>query len=109
MKALRFKPFSKEQLIEGLREKLPYRKITANFGAVQVRTSGFTLTGSIGLKLKPERGTITMTNGLDMVVILLFFFLPLGIYVLARSRRIKALEAEVVAALNELLEPAGQE
>ncbi|MGO1245157.1 hypothetical protein [Sphingobacterium sp. JB170] len=108
MKVLRFKPFSKGQLIEGLREKLPDRKITANFGAIQVRTSGFTLTGSIGLKIKPERGMITMTNGRDMVVILLFLFLPLGIYVLARSRRIKALEAEVIAGLNELLKPDDQ-
>lgn len=105
MQKLRFKPFSKEQLVEGLKAKLPHRIITTNFGALQVRTGGFTVTGNIGLRLKPEQGTVMTSNSLDMVIILLLFCLPLGIYVLAKRGKIKALEAEVVAALKELLEP----
>ncbi|MGV3761183.1 hypothetical protein [Parapedobacter sp.] len=105
MQTLRFKPFSKEHLVEGIRAKLPHRRITTNFGALQVRTSGFTVTGNIGLRLKPEKGTITTSSGLDTGFILLLFCLPLGIYVLAKRRKIKALEDEVVAALMELLDP----
>ena len=106
MQTLHFKPFSKEELVEGLYRKFPHRKVQTNLGTVQVRTSGFTVTGNVGLKLNPEKGTITTNTTADMAFVYLFFMLPLGIYILAKKSKTKALEDEVVAGLKEILEPA---
>ena len=105
MQTLHFKPFSKEKLIEGLYKQFPHRKVQTNLGTVQVRTSGFTITGNVGLKLNPKKGTITTNTTADMVFVYLFFMLPLGIYILAKKSKTKALEAEVIAGLKEILEP----
>lgn len=108
MQTLLVKPFSKEKLIDDLRRKFPHRKIQTNLGTVQVRTSGFTITGNVQLKLKPKQGAITTNTSADMVFLYLFLFLPLGIYMLAKKEKTKALEDEVVAGLKEILEPIDQ-
>lgn len=105
MQTLHFKPFSKEKLIEGLYRQFQHRKVQTNLGTVQVRTSGFTVTGNVALKLKPEKGIITTNTSADMAFVYLFFCLPLGIYILAKKSKTKALEAEVVAGLKAILEP----
>jgi|GEM_PF-1352452 len=106
MQTLHVKPFSKEKLIEGLYRQFPHRKVQTNLGTVQVRTSGFTVTGNVALKLNPAKGTITTNTSADMAFVYLFFCLPLGIYILAKKSKTKALEEEVVAGLKEILEPA---
>lgn len=74
-------------------------------GTLQVRTSGFTITGNVAIKCKPEQGKITTSTNLDMAFVYLFFMLPLGIYILAKQARTKQFESEVVAGLKQLLEP----
>ena len=105
MQNLQFKPFSKEELIIGLQKKFPQYKIQTNMGTLQVRTSGFTITGNVQIKHNPKTGKITTSTNLDMVVVYLFTLLPLGIYILAKKENAKRLENEVVEGLKELLEP----
>ena len=105
MQQLQFKPFSKEALIEGVRQKFPHYKVQTGMGSLQVRTSGFTVTGNVAIKCKPASGKITISTNLDMVFVYLFLMLPLAIYMLAKQGRTKRLESEVVAGLKELLEP----
>lgn len=106
MQTLHFKPFSKEQLMEGLYKKFPHRKIQTNLGTLQVRTSGFTLSGNVVLNINPGKGIITTKTNLDMLVVYLLFLLPIGIYMLAKKDKTVALEREVVAGLKEILDPA---
>ncbi len=105
MQQLQFKPFSKEALIAGLQQQFPQYKIQMGMGTLQVRTSGFTITGNVAIKCKPASGKITTSTNLDMVFVYLFLMLPLGIYILAKQGRTKRLESEVVAGLKQLLEP----
>jgi len=59
MQKLTFKPFEKAQLIESLKENFPKYKIQNSFGTLQVRTSGFTATGNVKLKVNAKKGTVT--------------------------------------------------
>ena len=108
MQTLHVKPFSKEKLIEELYSKFAHRKVQTNFGTVQVRTSGFTITGNVALKLNPEKGIITTRTSADTVFVYLIFCLPLFIYILAKKSKTKALEDEVMAGLKDILEPVDQ-
>lgn len=65
MQNLNVKPFSKNDLVEGLRKKFPQYKIQTSFGALQVRTSGFTLTGNVKIDAFSESGKIKTTTQLD--------------------------------------------
>ncbi len=105
MQQLQFKPFSKEMLIEGLRKKFPQYKIQTSMGTLQVRTSGFTITGNVQLKNNPKTGQVTTSTNLDMAFVYLFVMLPLGIYILAKKENTKRLENEVIQGLKEILEP----
>lgn len=106
MQTLQFKPFSKEALIKALEQKFPHRKIQTSFGALQVRTSGFTITGNVVLKTNPEKGTITTQTNVDNMFLFLLLSLPIGIYILAKKEKTVALENEVIAGLKAILEPA---
>lgn len=107
MQNLIFKPFTKAALIEGLHKQFPQYKIQTGFGTLQVRTKGFTLTGNVQVKSDPGKGKITTQTNLDMAFVLLIFCFPVGIYVLTKKEKIKQIEAEVVAGLKRILEPAG--
>lgn len=102
MQNLNVEPFSKNDLVEGLRRKFPQYKIQTSFGALQVRTSGFTLTGNVKIDTKPETGKITTTTQLDSMPFLIIMF-PIGIYVWAKKQKIKNLENEVLEGIKEIL------
>lgn len=107
MQSLQFKPFSKEQLVEGLRKTFPQYKIQTSLGALQVRTSGFTITGNVLIKNDPKTGKVTTQTNLDMAIPYLFVLPPIGIYIFMKKDKAKKLEAEVVEGLNRILEPVG--
>ena len=102
MQNLNVKPFSKNDLVEGLRKKFPQYKIQTSFGALQVRTSGFTLTGNVKIDAFPESGKIKTTTQLDSGVFLIFMF-PIGLYVWAKKQKIKNLENEVLEGISTIL------
>lgn len=105
MQKLQFKPFDRNHLIEELKKAFPNHKIQTGFGGFQVRTSGFTVTGNVNLQTNAQKGTIATRTNLDMAVVFLFMLPPVGIYVLLKKEKQKAMEKEVVAKLNEILEP----
>ncbi len=102
MQNLNVKPFSKNDLVEGLRKKFPQYKIQTSFGALQVRKSGFTLTGNVKIDTWPETGRITTTTQLDSMPFLIIMF-PIGIYVWAKKQKIKDLENEVLDGIRTIL------
>ncbi|MGO1245752.1 MAG: hypothetical protein ACTHYC_04465 [Sphingobacterium sp.] len=104
MHFLQFKPFSKHELIENLQKALPDYKIQNTFGTLQVRTSGFTVSGNVALKCDPSKGWIRTQTNYDYAYIYLFMMLPLGIYLLSRKQKTIALEQLVIAKLHDLLE-----
>lgn len=105
MEKLTFKPFSKAVLIDALREKFPHLKVQHHFGVVQLRTSGFTVTGNVGLILHPKKGRITVNSSADKIFLYMFIAFPIGVYALFKRKKARAMEKEVVAGLSEMLEP----
>ncbi|MGD1842459.1 MAG: hypothetical protein ACFB0B_16445 [Thermonemataceae bacterium] len=105
MQKLSFKPFERKILINKLKEAFPQYKIQDSLGNLQVRTSGFTVTGNVQLGLKPNKGEITTRTNLDMVWAYILFALPLGIYILSKKNKQLAFENEVAQQLREILEP----
>jgi len=105
MQQLSFKPFLKETLIVELQKMFPQYKIQTSLGTLQVRTSGFTVTGNVAIKCKPGAGEVTTSTNLDSAMIYLFFSLPLGVYILAKRGRTQQLENEVVEGIKQILEP----
>lgn len=102
MQRLNLKPFSKNELIEGLRKTFPQYKIQTSFGALQVRTSGFTLTGNVKIDTNPETGKITTQTQLDSKAFLILFF-PIGLYVMMKKEKIKRFENEVIEGIKKIL------
>lgn len=105
MQNLQFKPFDKDELTVKLKEAFPEYKVQTTFGNLQVRKSGFTITGNVALKITPEAGITRTQTNLDMALIFLLVSLPIGIYIYMKAEKTKALENEVVAKLKEILEP----
>ncbi|MDH6253872.1 hypothetical protein M2347_003599 [Chryseobacterium sp. H1D6B] len=103
MQILNLKPFSKQELIEGLKKTFPQYKIQTSFGALQVRTSGFTLTGNVKVDANPETGKISTKTQLDSGIFLILYF-PIGIYVMLKKEKIKRLENEVIEGIKKILE-----
>lgn len=106
MQNLQFKPFTKEQLVEGLRKTFPQYKIQTSMATLQVRTSGFTITGNVVIKNNPKTGKITTQTNHDMMMTYLFVLFPIGLYIYLKRDNAKRLEAEVVEGLKKILEPA---
>ncbi|ASW73463.1 hypothetical protein IQ37_15475 [Chryseobacterium piperi] len=104
MQSLQFKPFSKSELIEGLRNTFPKYKIQTSFGALQVRTSGFTITGNVKINAHPETGRVSTQTNNDMSMFYLIFSFPIAIYIMTKKEKIKQLENEVVEGLKKILE-----
>src|SRR5690606_25517729 len=104
MQFLQFKPFSKQELMEDLKRVLPGYKIQNTFGTLQVRTSGFTVSGNVALKCDPSKGWIRTQTNYDYAYVYLFMMLPLGIYLLNRKQKMIALENLVITKLHDLLE-----
>lgn len=102
MQRLNLKPFSKNELIEGLKKTFPQYKIQTSFGALQVRTSGFTLTGNVKIDTNPETGKITTQTQLDSKPFLILFF-PIGLYVMMKKEKIKRFENEVIEGIKKIL------
>jgi hypothetical protein len=102
MQRLQLKPFSKTELIEGLKKTFPQYKIQTNFGSLQVRTSGFTLTGNVKINANPKTGKIATQTQLDSGFFLILYF-PIGIYVMMKKEKIKRLENEVVERIKKIL------
>lgn len=99
MQNFNVKPFTKNELIEELRKKFPQYKIQTSFGALQVRTSGFTLTGNVKIDTNPDTGKITTTTQLDSMPFLIIMF-PIGLYVLAKKQKIKDFENEIIEGIK---------
>lgn len=104
MRFLPFKPFSKEKLIEDLSVALPHHKIQHTFGTLQVRTSGFTISGNVVLKCNPKEGWIRTQTNYDHVLVYLIVMFPIGLYLLSKKRKALDLENLVVDKLSQLLE-----
>ncbi|MDQ0593854.1 hypothetical protein QFZ37_002223 [Chryseobacterium ginsenosidimutans] len=104
MQHLQFKPFSKGELIDGLKRTFPQYKIQTSFGALQVRTSGFTITGNVKINANPETGKISTQTNNDMSLFFLIFQFPIAMYIKAKKKKIKNLEDEVVEGLKKILE-----
>lgn len=102
MQHLQVRPFSKTELIEGLRKIFPKYKIQTSFGALQVRTSGFTLTGNVKIDAHPETGKIATQTQLDSTFFLIMFF-PIGLYVMMKKEKIRRLENEVIKGIKKIL------
>lgn len=105
MTNLNFKPFSKNELVEGLRKKFPQYKIQDSLGNLQVRTSGFTMTGNVQIINNPKKGTVTTRTNLDLMPAFLICLPPIGLYILSKKDKVKRLEAEVVEGIQSLLSP----
>jgi len=110
MTELQFKPFDKKMLIEQLQVQFPNYKIQKGFGGnaispLQVRTSGFTITGNVAIKTKPQKGIVKTQIPLDMGLLYWIFFPPLALYITLKRKKQKAMEEEVVEKLKKILNP----
>lgn len=104
MQNLSFKPFSKNEFIENLKKTFPQYKIQTGFGALQVRTSGFTLTGNVKLNTKPELGHVSTETASDSALLYLIFCFPIGVYMYMKKEKIKKLENEVIEGIKTILQ-----
>ncbi len=104
MQKLNFKPFKKAELIESLKEKFPQYKVQNTFGNLQVRTSGFTATGNVQVKVNAQKGTIKTQTNYDNIFIFMLVSFPIGIYIYIKKEKQKKMEQEVVSMLHNLLE-----
>lgn len=104
MQNFNFKPFSKPEFIEELRKAFPQYKIQTSLGALQVRTSGFTLTGNVKINANPETGKVRTETASDSAMLYLIFCFPIGIYMYAKKEKIKKLENEVAEGIKKILE-----
>ncbi|MBT2619340.1 MULTISPECIES: hypothetical protein [Chryseobacterium] len=109
MQSLLFSPFSKKEFIEDLRKTFPQYKIQTSFGALQVRTSGFTITGNVKINANPETGMVTTQTNNDMPIVYLIFQFPIAIYIRMKKDKIKRLEDEVVEGIKKILQPHPQD
>lgn len=103
MMKLNVEPFDKQLLIEGLKISFPNYKIQTTFGSLQVRTSGFTVTGNVKISAKHKKGKITTQTNYDMVSFFLLFFFPLGLYIFIKKEKQKKMEREVVNEIKKIL------
>ena len=103
MTTLNVQPFNKQDLIEGLQTSFPNYKIQENFGPIQVRTSGFTLTGNVKINAKQKEGKITTQTNYDMLVLFLLLLFPLGIYIYLKKEKQKQMELEVVHEIKKIV------
>lgn len=103
MQNLQFRPFSKKEFIEDLRKTFPQYKVQTSFGTLQVRTSGFTITGNVKINTNPETGMVSTQTNSDIPFFYLIFQFPIAIYIRMKKDKIKRLEDEVVAGINRIL------
>ena len=103
MTVLKFDSFDKHQLIEKLKTNFPDYKIQNSLGTLQVRTSGFTVTGNVKLDVKPKTGIIKTSTNYDMVAIFILCFFPMGIYIYLKKEKQKKMENEVIEGLKKIL------
>lgn len=103
MQHFQFQPFSKSEFIESLKKTFPQYKIQTGFGALQVRTSGFTLTGNVKITTNPEIGKVSTETCLDSAVLYLIFCFPIGIYMMVKKQKVKKFESEVIAGIKKIL------
>jgi len=108
MQQLHFKTFEKAQLITSLKENFSQYKIQNSLGTLQVRTSGFTLTGNVKLNVNATKGKIKTQTNYDMLILFLIISFPIGIYIYTKKEKQKAMENEVVNKLQEILVPVGK-
>jgi hypothetical protein len=104
MQDLQFKPFSKSELIDGLKKTFPQYKIQTSFGFLRVRTSGFTMTGNVQINYNPETGYVRTQTNNDMSTFFVIFYFPLAMYIKAKKEKIIHLENEVVEGIKKILE-----
>ncbi|ASK29400.1 hypothetical protein CEY12_04480 [Chryseobacterium sp. T16E-39] len=109
MQTLMFSPFSKDKFIEDLRRIFPQYKIQTSFGTLQVRTSGFTITGNVKINADPETGMVSTQTNSDIAMIYFIFNFPMAIYIRMKKDKIKRLEDEVVAGIKTILNPHHQD
>lgn len=102
MQNFNVKPFTKNEFIEELRKKFPQYKIQTSLGALQVRKSGFTLTGNVKIDTNPDTGKITTTTQLDSMPFLIIM-LPIGLYVWFKKQKIKDFEEEVIEGIKAMM------
>ncbi|WP_223607796.1 hypothetical protein [Chryseobacterium sp. OSA05B] len=103
MQHFQFQPFSKSEFIERLKKTFPQYKIQTGFGALQVRTSVFTLTGNVKITTNPEIGKVSTETCLDSAVLYLIFCFPVGIYMMMKKQKVKKFESEVIAGIKKIL------
>ncbi|MBK1896768.1 hypothetical protein [Chryseobacterium paridis] len=103
MQTLYFRPFSQTEFIEDLRKIFPQYKIQTSFGTLQVRTSGFTITGNVKINTNPGTGVVTTQTNSDIPMFYFIFSFPIAIYIRMKKDKIKRLEDEVVAGINRIL------
>jgi hypothetical protein len=103
MQHFQFKPFSKSEFIEQLKKTFPQYKIQTGFGALQVRTSGFTLTGNVKITTNPEIGKVSTETCLDSAVLYLIFCFPIGIYMMMKKQKVKKFESEIIEGMKKIL------
>lgn len=104
MQTLQFEPFLKSELIEGLKKTFPQYKIQTSFGMLQVRTSGFTITGNVRINATPETGKVSTQTNNDMSMFYFIFQLPIALYIRAKKEKIIRLENEVVEGIKQILD-----
>ncbi|KMQ67351.1 hypothetical protein ACM39_14475 [Chryseobacterium sp. FH2] len=86
-----------------LKKTFPQYKIQTGFGALQVRTSGFTLTGNVKINTNPETGKISTETASDSALLYLIFCFPIGVYMYMKKEKIKRLENEVIDGIKKIL------
>lgn len=97
-------PFDKTTLTKGLKNEFPKYKIQTGLAGLQVRRSGFTITGNVKVKVKPQKGEITTQTNYDMVILFVIFLWPLGLYILLKKDKQKRMEKEVAEKIKEILQ-----
>jgi len=94
MQNFNVKPFTKNEFIDELRKKFPQYKIQTSLGALQVRKSGFTLTGNVKIDTNPNTGKITTTTQLDSMPFLCQLAFAFG----QKNRKLKTLKTKLLKA-----------
>jgi len=99
MQNFNVKPFTKNEFIDELRKKFPQYKIQTSLGALQVRKSGFTLTGNVKIDTNPNTGKITTTTQLDSMPFLCQLAFTFG----QKKQKIKDFENEVIEGIKAMM------
>lgn len=90
-----------DSLVTHLSDTFPEYAVNKRFGNIQVRTSGFTLTGNVAIKPNKRQQHLKLSTNYDMRMLYWFLNWPIAIYVTTKKDKQLAMEQEVAIAITE--------